>query len=285
MELAFLPSGRLAVSEGTPAESPRPQKALMAAFEAGSAPGLLALVNSQGNGDWSPDFRYWRDFAAAYLTKLCQTPEEVPGRLADVPAPTPAEWSTWALSVPPMRGAEYITPQVLETIWRDLNDWVRGEVSRLGSLPEFLESKAPRWHQVGRVCFHLAENRRDPAHPFAFLATYAPQLGKSGKVQYQPLSQALTEYAGAKNKHGLIRLLSPVDRAAKQSRLVKELVESGAIYHPQAWTPPEAYRFLKEVPIFEDSGVFGSPARLVEETPASPRGSFDRRESPQHVGL
>src|SRR5690606_12565589 len=35
----------------------------------------------------------------------------------------------------------------------------------------------------------------------------------------------------------------------------KELVETGAIYHPLAWTPAQAYRFLKEVPIFEDSGV------------------------------
>ena len=132
---------------------------------------------------------------------------------------------------------------------------VREEIQRQGSLAAFLEAKAPRWHQVGRVCFHLAENRRDPEHPFAFLATYAPQLGQSGKVQYQPLSQALTEYAGTKNKQGLIHLLSPVHRASQQSELVKELVESNAIYHPLAWTPAQAYRFLKEVPIFEDSGV------------------------------
>ena len=127
---------------------------------------------------------------------------------------------------------------------------MREEVHRNAGLAGFLEARAPRWHQVGRVCFHLAENRRDPEHPFAFLATYAPQLAKSGKVQYQPLSQALTEYAGAKNKQGLIHLLSPVHRASQQSELVKELVDSGAIYHPLAWTPAQAYRFLKEVPDF-----------------------------------
>ncbi len=144
---------------------------------------------------------------------------------------------------------------VLEALWQELDASVREEIQRQGSLAAFLEAKAPRWHQVGRVCFHLAENRRDPEHPFAFLATYAPQLGQSGKVQYQPLSQALTEYAGTKNKQGLIHLLSPVHRASQQSELVKELVESKAIYHPLAWTSAQAYRFLKAVPIFEDSGV------------------------------
>ncbi len=118
-----------------------------------------------------------------------------------------------------------------------------------------MKAKSPLWHQVGRVCFHLAENRRDPNYPFAFLATYAPKLAVGGKVQYQPLSQALKEYAGEKNRQGLIHLLSPVERAAEKSEFVRELVESAAIYHPLAWTPREAYRFLKEVSLLEDSGV------------------------------
>ena len=111
------------------------------------------------------------------------------------------------------------------------------------------------WHQVGRVCFHLAENKRDSEHPFAFLATYSRGISSGARVQYQPLSQALREYAGDRNKKALIHLLSPVHLATQKSALIKDLVESGNIYHPLAWTPPQAYRFLKEVPVFEESGV------------------------------
>ena len=75
------------------------------------------------------------------------------------------------------------------------------------------------------------------------------------RVQYQPLSRALRELAGRKNKKALVRLLSPVHQASQQSALVKELVDSGDLYQPLAWTPREAYRFLKDVPVFEESGI------------------------------
>ena len=47
----------------------------------------------------------------------------------------------------------------------------------------------------------------------------------------------------------------PIQRATERSPLIKELVESGEIYHPLAWTPREAYRFLQDIPIFEESGL------------------------------
>ena len=108
---------------------------------------------------------------------------------------------------------------------------------------------------MGRVCFHLAENRRDPDFPFAFLATYAPSVSAGGRVQYQPLSQALRQYAGAKDKQTLVKLLSPVHLASQKSPLAKELVDSGDIYQALAWTPRQAYRFLKDTPLLEESGV------------------------------
>ena len=159
-------------------------------------------------------------------------------------------------NVPPMQGAEYLTEGVLSEIWTDLDAWVRREVAgRSDGLAGFLKDRAALWHQVGRVCFHLAENRRDPDYPFAFLATYAPGLTGAARVQYLPLSKALREYAGAKDKKTLIKLLSPVQLAAEKSELAKELVESGDLYQPLAWTPREAYRFLKDIPVLEESGV------------------------------
>ncbi|NOY85222.1 MAG: DEAD/DEAH box helicase, partial [Nitrospirae bacterium] len=120
----------------------------------------------------------------------------------------------------------------------------------------WLKKHAPRWHQVGRVCFHLAENKNDPDYPFAFMATYAPRLGRSGQLQFQPLSKALQEYAGARNKKLLVHLLIPVQCAAEKSTLVNDLLDSGDLFHPLAWTAKEAYSFLQEVPIFEESGLF-----------------------------
>ena len=59
----------------------------------------------------------------------------------------------------------------------------------------------------------------------------------------------------AKNKTQLLQLLLPVQKAAKESVFLKGLVDSGELFHPLAWSPQEAFRFLKDIPVFESSGV------------------------------
>jgi non-specific serine/threonine protein kinase len=137
-----------------------------------------------------------------------------------------------------------------------LDDFVRAEIlAGGGDLANWLSRRAPAWRRVGRVCFHLAENKRDPEQPFAFLATYAPRLTSGARVQYQPLGQALREYAGAKNKRMLVNLLSPVQRAAERLAWVKTLVDTGDMFHPLAWTPKEAIHFLRDAAALEESGL------------------------------
>ena len=162
--------------------------------------------------------------------------------------PTPplrdADIMAIVLNIPPIPGAEYVSREMLVQLWQELSVWIGDEIktSRF-SLSEFLEHRAPRFHQVGRVCFHLAENRRDEDYPFAFMATYAPSDMNGGKkIQHQPLSKALQQYAGAKNKNALIKLFSPIQIASESSELVRHLVESGDVYQPLAWTPPEAFQ-------------------------------------------
>ncbi|HSO19070.1 MAG TPA: SNF2 helicase-associated domain-containing protein, partial [Desulfosarcina sp.] len=146
--------------------------------------------------------------------------------------------------------------EILREFWIDLDAWARNEIAETeGGLTAWLKKRAPMWRQVGRVCFHLAENKRNPELPFAFLATYAPSLSKGGRVQYRPLGKALQEYAGARNREALINLLSPVHRASGKVGFVKEMVDSGDIYHPLAWTPAQAYRLLENVPLLEESGL------------------------------
>jgi non-specific serine/threonine protein kinase len=154
-----------------------------------------------------------------------------------------------------MEGAEYLTVEILDRLWGSIDDYVRRQSSSAGGLDAFLKEHAPLWRQVGRVCFHLAENKKDPAYPFAFLATYAPRLSSSQTVRYQPLARALQELAGEGNRKALVNLLTPVQRAAEKSGLIRDLVDKNDIYHPLAWTAEDAYGFLKEIPLYEESGV------------------------------
>ncbi len=80
----------------------------------------------------------------------------------------------------------------------------------------WLKSRDPLWHTVGRVTFHLAENKRDEQRPFAFLATYTHRLSQGGKPQHLPLARALQEYAGAKNQTALSHLLAPVQTRRRE---------------------------------------------------------------------
>ena len=121
-----------------------------------------------------------------------------------------------------------------------------------GSVEEFIKQYSPDVHLLGRVFFHLVESKKDE-YPFAFLATYTPKLNKQGKSQHLPLAHALQEYGrdGAK----LLDLLVTVNRAAKESTLIAQLVESGELFHPLAWSAREAYTFLREIPLYEQSGI------------------------------
>ena len=69
------------------------------------------------------------------------------------------------------------------------------------------------------------------------------------------MGRALEEYAGAKNRQALATLLCPVQRAADPSKLAREPLDSRAIFHPQARPPDQAFRFLKEIPLFEQTGL------------------------------
>lgn len=262
--LAFTRTGRVTAIESSSVQGTlldvdpgdggdRHTKKVAQAFASSQAAGLFTLATEKFDTTLAPSLSYWRAFAGRYLTELCRTADP---SVAATPAPESTELEAVVRSAPPMPGAEYLSSDALAEVWLDLDAWVRAEGAAFaGGLPGFLEHRAPLWHQVGRVCFHLAENRRDPEYPFAFLATYAPTVTASSRVQYQPLSNALRQYSSQRDKKTLINLLSPVQVASQRSEFARELIESGDIYQPLAWTPSEAYRFLKEVPLLEDSGI------------------------------
>jgi non-specific serine/threonine protein kinase len=258
-DLSLTPAGRLRLREGDSPGSAIPDawmKRVAAAFSSSQASGLFALAAARPDTPPPPVVSFWRDFSCRYLTQLCRTPESVGNRIDPIEPPAESELATLLLSAPPMQGGEYLSAEVFCSLWDDLDVWAREQIAASqDGLSGWLKKHAAIWRQVGRVCFHLAENKRDPEFPFAFLATYAPSLSRGGRVQFQPLGKALQEYAGERNKKALINLLSPVQRASEKIDFVKELVDSGDIFHPLAWTPDEAYSLLKNAPLLEESGL------------------------------
>ena len=258
-DLTLTPTGRLRLREVDDDSGAAPDtwmKRVAAAFSSSQAAGLFALAAARPDAPPPPSFCFWRDFACRYLTQLCRTPELAGKQLDPIEPPLESDLATMLLSAPPMQGGEYLDAEVFCGLWADLDSWALNEIaSSKDGLTGWLKKNAAIWRQVGRVCFHLAENKRDPDSPFAFLATYAPSLSRGGRVQYLPLGKALQEYAGERNKKALINLLSPVHRASEKIDFVKEMVESGDIFYPLAWTPGEAYRLLKNVHLLEESGL------------------------------
>lgn len=155
---------------------------------------------------------------------------------------------------PFMQGSEYLSIDTLKSLWKDLIQALKAEMELYaGTLQEYLAQYNPRWKNVGRICFHLAENKSNPQKPFAFIGTYTKQLSSRSSLQHLPLSQALKEYSGDNQK--LLSLLVPVKNASDKSDLIKGLLDSGDIFKPLAWGAETAYRFLKSISFIEEAGV------------------------------
>ena len=252
LEIRLTPSGslRFDLSEGE-SDSPALSK-VHKAFETDWRERLFSLAAEKTSPGESLTVRYWQDLAGRYLTGLCHIPEET--QTFKVEAPAAADFAGLALTAPPMQGGEYLSGEMLRGIWKSLDNWAHEQITAQG-LSAFLQTRAPKWNQVGRVCFHLAENKNDQTRPFAFLATYSTGFGAAGRLKHLPLRQALEQYAGARNRQALIKLLSPVQRAVETNAWVKDLVDSGEIYRPTAWPAERAYQFLRSVPALEESGL------------------------------
>ena len=252
--LRWEPSGDEAARAGSaPPIGEERVRSIRTAFEADWREALFTLAAEKTPVQDLPGLRYWQQLAERYLTGLCHVPEEA--ERFEVEPPTPADCAHFILTAPPMQGGEYLGEDVLQRIWERLDEWVHEAVAAAGGLAAFLQGRAPGWHQVGRVCFHLAENRGDDARPFAFMATYASGFGAAGRLKHLPLRKALEQYAGAKNRAALVKLLSPVQQAAEVCGWVRDLVDSGEIYQPMAWPPARAYALLQSAPVLEESGL------------------------------
>jgi len=271
--LRLTPHGRLSVEDqdDAPDIDAAASIRLIDAFARGTGYGLVWLGAAEVGQALPPLFVWWRDFAALYVGSLCLRASgmeaEERGKLPGVPAPTAAELSSLVLTAPIMAGAEYLTQDVLLALWDEMERAFAASLAaaKIG-LQAFLTTLNRAWNLVGRVHFNLAENRRDPDQPFAFMATYTTRLSAQAKVQHVPLGQALREYAGAANRDKLLSLLLPVQRAAEHCAWLKPMIDTGDIFHPLAGDPRRRRAFSRVSPSLKAPGwlcacpCLGAPA-------------------------
>ncbi len=257
---SLTPRGQLRLHSG-PVEAQRSlpvavEARIRAAFSRGRGHGVLHLGAAERGTELDPTLGFWRDLGQQFVGAVCGALDPTDPQSVVLPKADLAALAALAAAVPPMPGAELVSGTLLAAVWSDMGEALAAEArKRRQGVQGYLEAHDSVWNVVGRVCFHLAENKRDAGHPFAFMATYVRQLSKQAKPQYVPLGRALQEYAGARNKSRLLALLAPLQRAAERSELIRELVDSGDVYHPLAWTASDAHSFLCEAERFEQAGV------------------------------
>ena len=242
-------------------------------FARGAGHGLLQLGIGEAESALPSSLAWWRDFAVGFVAGLCALGENAgPRSRREFPAPALNDLTALISTAPPMQGGEYLRSDVLIALWQATERALDIELSE-SNLPiqDFLKARDSRWRLVGRVHFNLAENRRDADYPFAFMATYTQSLSASGGLQHLPLGQALREYAGSGNKAKLLQLLAPVQQAAEICTWLKDIVDTGEVFHPLRWSPQDALRFLHDVEAMERAGlVVRMPAVWRMNRPSRP---------------
>ncbi len=233
---------------------------IAAAFAKGRGRGLLHLAAAESTTELHPTLGFLRELSAGFLRGACATVDRGDPRRFDPPPLDDATIEALLNAVPPMRGGELVSAELLRELWADVEAALRVEAKdREGGVESFLAAQGASVHAVGRVCFHLAEDREqvtDGELPFVFMATYLPASSGRRIERHRPLLRALQEeYAGEQNKTRLLALLEPLSRAAEHSQLMRELVDSGDIYHPLSWSIADAHRFLSELDTYERCGL------------------------------
>jgi SNF2-related domain/SNF2 Helicase protein/Helicase conserved C-terminal domain len=256
----------LVKSVDAPILSEEYQLAIMKSFGRGVGHGLLYLGASQVGTILPPNFAWWRDIAAHYVTALCASPD------TPIPTPNAEQLERWISDAPPMQGAEYLSEVALVGLWNELEAALDIELQEENTdLAVFLKTRHPAWNLVGRVHFNLAENRKDTETPFAFMATYTTRLSAHCTAQHLPLSKAIEEMSDGKNQAKLLSLLQPVQLACVSCEWLRAMVEGGEIYHPLRWSATDAYQFLIDVPKLEAAGILvRAPRTWAAGRPARP---------------
>lgn len=249
LELVCFPSGYLAIEGEGETLAVRRWAVDVAGLEAGAL--LVALATRGLDLDFPPEMVWAREWGRMFLARLCQTRDPL-----TVDTPDAVVCAAHAAAAPPFSGAEYVTETLLVDWWQAMKQAVAKAVSEhSGGIDGWLRESNSAWHLVGRVTFHLAENKTNNQKPFAFLATYTEKLSESGQPRHLPLARALQQFSGAKDTLALDKLLGPVRIGAEKSSWLRVHLADKRLFQPLAMGADEAYAFLRESAVFQAAGI------------------------------
>ena len=223
---------------------------------------LLALLRKpfyfplalEKKGSFSPSAQFWLGFTRHFIESIRLDPavEELREKCRVTLGQDKVK--EFLDEAPFMQGGEYLNEECLFTQWNQLQNHFSNELKSFkGRVKEYFLNLNPEVHLVGRVFFHLVENKQDTELPFAFMATYLADAKEKENSTHRPLQYALKEYEN--NQEKLLLLLSTIRRASEASNLIKDLLDSGSIFEPLRWSSKEAQKFLEEVSLYSKAGV------------------------------
>ena len=181
-------------------------------------------------------------------------------------------------------GAGYITADWLQDVFSQLIEVFNKKITDYPrSVEDFLKEQNAEISTVGRVYFHLVENK-GADFPFAFLATYASKKEGESGVNHVPLKHALIEFSGDQDK--LLMMLGAVSKVADRSNFISQFMETGELFSPLKLTQQEAYVFLTEVAMYEASGVMCRIPNWWRKKASAPKLSISIGDTaPTKVGM
>jgi len=154
------------------------------AFHDSTSCGLVRVASSSWQAsiiNWPAEFSFWRNFARNYFSALCRQYSSNSKQWSAIGPPDTTTAEEWFQLAPPMPGLEYLNANRVQELWQQLDVYTQVVVGEHDEgLSGFLKSLDVNWNLIGRVTFHLAENKKNPDAPFAFMATYTQGQTENG---------------------------------------------------------------------------------------------------------
>lgn len=258
LNIILMPNGVLRprwdeVKQAVNRDSSKLEQEIYSHFEKDEDEALFFTGLTGRNIKLSPSLSFWREVSSAYVRKLSKSPDLEVLRHKTRINLDKKECGKFLETAPLSDGSEYLTSDILKSVWNRLNNFFSRSIKTYkGTVEEYIQSYSPDVNVAGRVYFHLVENK-DSEYPFAFVSTYTARLDQNGNVKHIPLRKALMEYG--KDSEKLLELLVPVHRAAGRSSFISEILENGELFHTLACSTGEAFTLLTEIPVYEESGI------------------------------
>ena len=248
--VTFTPNGYLLDTASVGTKKAWQSDAFMEIYREDPSRALYGFAFRPFDTAMSPGIAFLHDLARIFVETAAMDTDIEVTRTAKLPGD--AVLQKLARLVPFAVGSEHLTAGWIEDRWREMASVLESELLNHADIgvSDYLKSKDESVKVAGRIFFHLVEHRSED-YPFAFLATYS--TGGKNDVSHVPLENALLEYRDDHEK--LMSLLATVSRAADRSDFISGLVESGELFSPLRFTRDDAYVFLREIDLYEASGI------------------------------